>query len=217
MSDESKQLAVPSVRRKWLAWSIRLAEMVKGQSIDVTAVKRLLSGAAIVIAHNARFDRPFCEGLLDEFKDISWACSIADVSVARLLAEAGLQVIANPHAPNGMGTSIACGVAASPNADGWVIALADMPNIPANVIQSVADGLTCGADIIAPVYRGQRGHPVGFALRHASALRALHSDRGARDIIAAHRSTLELIDTQDSAVILDIDTPASLPVHPPGH
>jgi len=55
-------------------------EMVKGQSIDVAAVKKLLSGAAIVIAHNARFDRPFCEVLLDEFKDISWACSIADVN-----------------------------------------------------------------------------------------------------------------------------------------
>ena len=136
--------------------------------------------------------------------------------VARLLAEAGLQVIANPHAPDGMGTSIACGVAASPNAGGWVIALADMPNIPARVIQSVADGLAHGADLIAPVYGGQRGHPVGFARRHAPALRALHSDRGARDIIAAHRDTLELIDTQDSGVILDIDTPVSLPVQP-GH
>lgn len=55
-------------------------EMVQGQSIDVEAVKKLLSEAAIVIAHNARFDRPFCESLLDEFKDISWACSIADVN-----------------------------------------------------------------------------------------------------------------------------------------
>lgn len=55
-------------------------EMVKGESIDVGAVKKLLSEAAIVIAHNARFDRPFCEALLDEFKDISWACSIADVN-----------------------------------------------------------------------------------------------------------------------------------------
>ena len=136
--------------------------------------------------------------------------------VARLLAEAGLQVIANPHAPDGMGTSIACGVAASPNAGGWVIALADMPNIPARVIQSVADGLAHGADLIAPLYGGQRGHPVGFARRHAPALRALHCDRGARDILAAHRDTLELIDTQDSGVILDIDTPVSLPVQP-GH
>ena len=42
--------------------------MVQGQSIDVVAVTRLLSGAALVIAHNARFDRPFCEALLDEFR-----------------------------------------------------------------------------------------------------------------------------------------------------
>ncbi len=55
-------------------------EMVAGQSLDFDAVKKLLSEAAIVIAHNARFDRPFCEGILDEFKDISWACSIADVN-----------------------------------------------------------------------------------------------------------------------------------------
>jgi len=55
-------------------------EMVKGQSIDLDAVKKMLSEAAIIIAHNARFDRPFCEDLLDEFKDISWACSIADIN-----------------------------------------------------------------------------------------------------------------------------------------
>ena len=131
----------------------------------------------------------------------------AQDSVARLLAAAGLQVIVNPHAPDGMGTSIACGVAASPDAGGWVIALADMPAIPAHVVQSVADGLSRGADIIAPVYRGRRGHPVGFAPRHAPALRALRGDRGARDIIAAHHGTLELIDTPDSGVIRDIDTP----------
>lgn len=55
-------------------------EMVKGQSIDIAAVKKLLSEASIVIAHNARFDRPFCEILLDNFKDISWGCSIADIN-----------------------------------------------------------------------------------------------------------------------------------------
>jgi len=136
-------------------------------------------------------------------------------AIARLLAEAGLQVIANPRAPEGMGTSIACGVAASPGADGWVIALADMPGIPLCVIQQVADGLVRGADIIAPVCRGQRGHPVGFAARHASALLALNADSGARDIIAANRSTLELIETSHSGVIFDIDTPAALPAGSP--
>ena len=55
-------------------------EMLKEQSIDLQQVTTLLSDAVIVIAHNARFDRPFCENLLDDFKDISWACSIADVN-----------------------------------------------------------------------------------------------------------------------------------------
>ena len=55
-------------------------DMVKGQSIDLKQVAKLISDAVIVIAHNARFDRPFCENLLDDFKDISWGCSIADVN-----------------------------------------------------------------------------------------------------------------------------------------
>ena len=138
-------------------------------------------------------------------------------AVARLLAEVGLQVIDNPRALEGMGTSIACGMAASPGSGGWVITLADMPGIPACVIQQVAGGLARGADIVAPVCRGQRGHPVGFAAHHAPALLALNADSGARDIIAAHRDTLELIETPHSGVIVDIDTPATLPVHTPGY
>jgi len=41
-------------------------------------------------------------------------------------------------------------------------------------------------------------------------LLALRGDRGARDIIDAHADTLELIETQHSGVIIDIDTPAVL-------
>lgn len=132
-------------------------------------------------------------------------------ALASLLAEAGLQVIANPRTLEGMGTSIACGVAGSPTACGWVIALADMPGIPASVIRQVTDGLARGADIVAPVYRGRRGHPVGFAARLAPELLALHCDSGARGIIAAYRDTLELFETQHGGVIVDIDTPAALP------
>lgn len=54
-------------------------DMVKGQSIDLAQVSKMLSTAVIIIAHNARFDRPFVENLLDDFNDIAWACSIADI------------------------------------------------------------------------------------------------------------------------------------------
>ena len=55
-------------------------EMVKGQAIDLASVSNMLSEAVIVIAHNARFDRPFCENLLDDFNNISWGCSIQDIN-----------------------------------------------------------------------------------------------------------------------------------------
>ncbi len=128
-----------------------------------------------------------------------------DTEVASLLALEGLQVVGNPRTGEGVGTSIACGVAASRFASGWVIALGDMPYIPPTVIQAVVARLARGADIVAPVYRGQRGHPVGFSARHAAALMRLAADEGARGIIAAHRDALELIEVQDRGVVVDID------------
>jgi len=55
-------------------------EMVAGQAIDLDEVARFLSGASLVIAHNARFDRPFVESLYPGFEKVDWACSIADVN-----------------------------------------------------------------------------------------------------------------------------------------
>jgi len=55
-------------------------DMVKGQSLDMNAISAMLSDCVLVIAHNARFDRPFMEVVCDDFKDKYWACSIADVA-----------------------------------------------------------------------------------------------------------------------------------------
>ena len=54
--------------------------MVAGQAIDLDEVARFLAGASLVIAHNARFDRPFVESLHEGFQAVDWACSIADVN-----------------------------------------------------------------------------------------------------------------------------------------
>ena len=130
--------------------------------------------------------------------------------VAKLLTQEGVQVIENPRASEGMGTSIASGVANNPDAQGWVIALADMPYIPEAVIQAVVTGLEQGADIIAPVYQQRRGHPVGFSARYAQALMQLHTDQGAHSIIQANSDALELIEITERGVIVDIDTPESI-------
>ena len=54
-------------------------EMVKGQRFDDAAVASLLDGVALVIAHNATFDRPFLEARFPMFEHLHWGCSIRDV------------------------------------------------------------------------------------------------------------------------------------------
>ncbi|PVE21360.1 DNA polymerase III subunit epsilon [Microvirga sp. KLBC 81] len=55
-------------------------DMVTGQTIDLDAVEAFIRPAHLVIAHNARFDRPFCERLAQGFALKAWACSHAEVS-----------------------------------------------------------------------------------------------------------------------------------------
>lgn len=57
-------------------------EMVKGQSIDDGQVAEFVSGADIVVAHNAGFDRPFVERRFAVFQDLPWGCSVTDVDWA---------------------------------------------------------------------------------------------------------------------------------------
>lgn len=54
-------------------------EMVKGRTIDLEKVKAMLQRSVLVIAHNAKFDRPFVEKLMPAFEGTCWACSMEDV------------------------------------------------------------------------------------------------------------------------------------------
>ena len=127
-----------------------------------------------------------------------------------LLEEAGIPVIIAPDAERGMGHSLAAGVAASAQASGWVIALADMPYVQRSTIAAIADGLLAGHEIVAPAYHGRRGNPVGISAKHREALLALEGDAGARHLLQARRELVHLIEVGDPGVIHDIDTPQDL-------
>ena len=56
--------------------------MVQGATIELSAVAAFVGAADLVVAHNANFDRPFCEGLCDAFVAKPWACSLRERSGA---------------------------------------------------------------------------------------------------------------------------------------
>jgi len=127
-----------------------------------------------------------------------------------LLSEAGATVILCANADEGMGASLATAVGASGNVAGWVIALADMPYILPATIVKIAVALAAGAAIVAPAYRGERGHPVGVSARFRAQLEASHGDEGARSVLKENPGLVKLIEVDDPGVCRDIDTPADL-------
>lgn len=54
-------------------------DMVARKTIDRDALAAFANGVAIVIAHNAEFDRPFCEGIWSGFSNLPWGCSVEQV------------------------------------------------------------------------------------------------------------------------------------------
>jgi DNA polymerase III subunit epsilon len=53
--------------------------MVAGTSIDLAEVAAFFRSTALVVAHNAGFDRPFCEKLCPDFAALQWACSWREI------------------------------------------------------------------------------------------------------------------------------------------
>jgi molybdenum cofactor cytidylyltransferase len=133
-----------------------------------------------------------------------------DDALASLLAEYGARVVRCARADDGMGASLACGVEASADSPGWVVGLADMPWVAPSTIRAVADAIAAGASLAAPVYRGERGHPVGFSASHRATLLALTGDEGARATLAHAGAALVRIDVGDPGVLRDVDHPRDL-------
>ena len=153
-----------------------------------------------------------CRNLAGVMNDVVAVVRPGDDALATLLAAEGARIVVATNARDGMSSSLAAGVAALPDATGYLVALADMPWIAPATIERVARALQDGASIVAPMHRGRRGHPVGFASAHRAALLALRGDEGARSILEAHRDAVTQIDVDDPGVLRDVDTPGDLAV-----
>jgi len=148
---------------------------------------------------------------------ISSGLPVVVVTTERLAAEsarwvARRDVVVLPEADGtdsalGMGYSIATGVAARPDASGWLVLPGDMPLVRPRTLAAVAEALGQHAVVFAQ-YRGRRGHPVGFGAELFSELVHLQGDEGARRLVARYPSAG--IELDDPGVLVDVDTPEDL-------
>lgn len=166
----------------------RLHRLPDDMPIGVRSARNLI----LALPDSIAVVRPGDQKLIDEFSDL------------------GLRVIVNTLADQGMGTSLALGVSVLRGLEGCLVALADMPWINVDTIRSLSGRIRNGASIVAPVYQGQRGHPVGFSRKWFDKLYHLSGDKGAQELIAANPGEIELLRTGDIGVVRDVDYPVDL-------
>jgi molybdenum cofactor cytidylyltransferase len=130
--------------------------------------------------------------------------------LALQLKDENCEVVVCENAAEGMGASLACAARAAGERAGYLVALADMPFVRRSSIAAVRDALAAGAPLAAPYFRTRRGHPVGISGAFFKDLLLLNGDEGAKNLLAAHPSSLVKVPLGDPGVVRDIDRPEDL-------
>jgi len=167
-------------------------------------VDKLLAGEEPIVARAARNLRSGAGNALA-------VIPLRRPRLREVLEAEGCAILETDRTGDGMGASLAAGVEAAATAEGWIVALGDMPVVDRATIEAIRRALERGAPMAAPYDRsGRRGHPVGFSRALREELLALDGDVGARDLLARHADMVERIVTDDPGIFVDIDTKADL-------
>jgi molybdenum cofactor cytidylyltransferase len=115
--------------------------------------------------------------------------------------------------PEGLGTSIACGVrklvALDASFEGAMILVCDQPALDATVLRKFLRATAASpASIHIADYGTGRGPPVIFPRAYFDELLALRSDSGAREVHRRHADVVRTVPFRGGAI--DIDTPEDL-------
>lgn len=135
----------------------------------------------------------------------------AEAFAARIGETGRLRLVHAERHAEGMAETLKAAVASlQPDNEGAFVFLGDMPRVPPSVLPELAESLADGASAAAPVFGGQRGHPVLFGSGLYPHLMRLDGDRGAASVLAALGERLALIQAPDDGVLFDVDRPPDL-------
>jgi molybdenum cofactor cytidylyltransferase len=118
--------------------------------------------------------------------------------------------ISNPHFQEGMSSSIKAVTPFIQDADAVFFQLGDKPFIKKEMVEQMIELYVSRErnlfDIIVPVYRGKKGHPVLMDIKpYIKEMQNLDGDKGLREIIDNHSGSVLFIEG-DEGNIFDIDT-----------
>ncbi len=133
-------------------------------------------------------------------------------AIESTLADTSLRFAHNADFASGMAGSLATGIQALSSHDGVVVALGDMPEVEADVIDALVSEFAARprSHYVVPTYHGRRGNPVLLSSAVFGKVLALQGDTGARSLWSGAGADLLEVATSCAGVLRDFDTLAEL-------
>ncbi len=134
-------------------------------------------------------------------------------AVEEALEGLDLLSVHNRNYAGGLSTSLKRGLAALPeDIEAAVVLLGDMPRIAPGTIDRLIASFNPleGRAICLPTFGGKRGNPVLLGRQFFAEAQTIEGDQGARELLREYADLVAEVPIDDSAVLLDIDTPEAL-------
>ena len=119
---------------------------------------------------------------------------------------AGFDVVMNDRPDLGISRSMQLGLAAAGDVDAYMFCVCDQPGLSTSTIKKLIEAYKKGtAGIVSLAWQGKMCNPKIFSSRYMEELMRLSGDTGGRQIIAAHKDDLLLIEAESEDEVKDID------------
>jgi len=144
--------------------------------------------------------------LIPELAELLLVTGAFHAEMIRMKFPEVVRIVYNPRFDLGMSESIRIGLThASASSDGIFITPADVPLIKQETLHRMIEKFTKG-NIVIPTHQNKKGHPVLISREIARSCVRNSSEKILYDTIKAHRDRVELVETHDPGILMDMDT-----------
>jgi molybdenum cofactor cytidylyltransferase len=122
-------------------------------------------------------------------------------------------ILENPNWQQGQLSSIQAVIRSLPlgETEGLILCPVDHPLISSFLVaQLIHEFDSTGTQIVLPIFKGKRGHPAIFRASLFEELLAASPEVGAREVVWAHPEDVAEVETDEEAVVLNLNDPETL-------
>ena len=131
-------------------------------------------------------------------------------ATSQLIEDLSVRTVYNADYSSGQMTSVHCGLTAlEQDCNGVMVALGDQPALTVSDINFLIDEYSSRgkAEVIIPSYQGNRGNPIIISEKSRNDISAGKRKLGCRRFIEDNPELVKMIEMDNPAVIIDLDTP----------